>query len=71
MIVQTKVQRETRQPSTRNHETDVTRFSQEMAWRTLVCRPARRAATPTAREAYGCVEWFDYRQHRLDEGTQA
>jgi len=24
------------------------------------------AAKPSAREVYGCVEWFDYRKHLLE-----
>jgi hypothetical protein len=56
--------------SPRQYEITIVRFMPEVARSQGALKAAHRTpAEPSARDAYGCVEWFDYQEHPLDKGT--
>lgn len=56
--------------SPRQHEIPIVRFTSKVARVEGTLKAAHGTrAEPSAREAYGCVEWFSYQKHPLDKGT--
>jgi hypothetical protein len=73
MIQQTQTKQTAKLPAPpRQHGITIVRFTREFA-RAEGARQAVHStstpAEPSAREAYGCVEWFNYQEHPLDKGT--
>ncbi len=71
MIQQRQTKQTAKLPaSPRQHEITVARFMPEVARAQGALRAAQRTPTePSARDSYGCVEWFKYQEHPLDKGT--
>ena len=65
MIQQTESRRAAKVPALpRNDEIAIVGFTLKVARSEGVRRAVHRApAEPSSREAYGCVEWFNYKQH--------
>ncbi len=71
MIQQMQTKQTAKLPaSPRQQEITIVGFTPEVILMEGVREAVRRApAEPSAREAYGCVEWFNYQEHPLDKRT--
>ena len=66
MIQETQTNQKAKLPALpREHEVTIVRFTRGRARKAVRRAPAELSS----REAYGCVEWFNYQQHPLDKGT--
>jgi hypothetical protein len=66
MIQQTQTKQTAKLPAPpRQHEITIVGFRREGVPKDVCRAPAE----PSSREAYGCVEWFNYQEHPLDKGT--